>query len=57
MSAPRYEVSVWDNVNGDVVKYVRECDEDELSELEDWYNDDGIHQVVIDREWEEEDEE
>lgn len=54
--APRYEISVWDNVNGDVVKYVRKADEEELSELEDWYNDDGVHQVVIDREWDDGDE-
>lgn len=33
-TAPEYEISVWDNVNGDIVKYVKEADEDYLSELE-----------------------
>ena len=46
------EISVWDIVNGDVVKKVWDGSWDDFDELCAAY-DDGIHEVVIDREWEE----
>lgn len=51
----RYEISVWNIVNGDHVKKLWEATEKELQEIEDWYGDEPFYQIVIDREWEEED--
>jgi hypothetical protein len=53
----RYEISVWDNTRGDVVKYVRDASEAELEALQDAYADEPGHDVVIDDEWEADDDE
>lgn len=50
-----YEVSVWNNTNGDIEKYVSEATEEELAEIQEYFEDEPWCQVVIDREWEEED--
>lgn len=49
--AYRYEVTVWNTIEGDIVKKLWEATEDELGEIEDWYADEPFHEVVIDREW------
>lgn len=49
----RYEVTVWNQTNGDVEKYERDCSEERLKEIQDWYEDEPWMDVVIDREWEE----
>lgn len=49
----RYEVTVWNNINGDVEKYERDCSEERLQELRDWYAYEPWLEVVIDRSWEE----
>lgn len=51
----RYEVSVWNIVEGDHVKKLWEATEKELDDLREWYDDDPFYQVVVDREWEVED--
>lgn len=48
-----YEVTVWNQTNGDIEKYVRDATEEELNELYDYYEDEPYCEVVIDREWEE----
>lgn len=50
-----YEISVWNNVEGDLVKKVWDGTEEELREIEEYYEDEPFYQVIIDREWEEED--
>lgn len=49
----RYEISVWNIVEGDVVKKLWEATEAELADIEEWYRDESFYQIVIDREWEE----
>jgi hypothetical protein len=51
---PHYEISVWDNTDGTVVKYLPDATGRELDDLRDWYSDRPWLEVVIDREWEEE---
>lgn len=48
----RYEITVWNQTNGDVEKFVRSATQAELEEIEDRYGDDPIFEVVIDSEWE-----
>lgn len=50
-----YEISVWNNVEGDLVKKLWDASQAELDHLEEYYADEPFYQVVIDREWEEED--
>lgn len=57
MASPRYEITVWNNATGDVVKYARGATEAELADIEEYYGDEPGHEVVIDNEWEEEDDE
>lgn len=52
-----YEISVWNNVEGDLVKKLWDASQAELDELEEKYRDEPFYQIVIDREWEEEDDE
>lgn len=49
----RYEVTVWNNTNGDIEKYIAEATEEQLQECRDWFADEPWLEVVIDREWEE----
>lgn len=49
--AYRYEVSVWNLVDGDHVKKLWEATEAELDALREWYEDEPFYQVVVDREW------
>lgn len=55
MMARRYEVSVWNVVEGDHVKKLWEATEAELDDLYEQYADEPFYDVVVDREWEEED--
>ncbi|MDB6036041.1 MAG: hypothetical protein JWM16_6379 [Verrucomicrobiales bacterium] len=55
MKGVHYEITVWNNTNGDVEKYVADADEKRLAELRDYYEDQPWCEVIIDREWEEED--
>lgn len=48
----RYEVTVWNQSNGDVEAYRREATEEELAQLQEWYEDEPFCEVVIDNEWE-----
>jgi hypothetical protein len=52
MSGWRYSVTVWNNTNGDIVKYHHEISEDELEELEKFYADEPWLEVVVDDRWE-----
>lgn len=47
----RFELSVWDNINGDVVKKLWDASEEEYDALVEQYEDEPGHEVVIDREW------
>lgn len=57
MMAKRYEVSVWSVVAGDHVKKLWEATEEELDDLYEQYADEPFYDVVVDREWEEDDDE
>ena len=48
----RYEITVWNQSNGDVVAYRRDATEEELEQMQEWYEDEPFHEVVIDNEWE-----
>ena len=48
-----YEVTVWNQTNGDVERKFWDITENELDELRDQYEDEPWLDVVIDREWEE----
>lgn len=48
-----YEVTVWNQTNGDVERKCWDITERELDELRDQYEDEPWLDVVIDREWEE----
>ena len=48
-----YEVTVWNQTNGDVERKCWDITENELDELRDQYEDEPWLDVVIDREWEE----
>lgn len=48
-----YEVTVWNQTNGDVERKCWDITENELDELRDQYEDEPGLDVVIDREWEE----
>lgn len=48
-----YEVTVWNQANGDVERKFWDITENELDELRDQYEDEPWLDVVIDREWEE----
>lgn len=48
-----YEVTVWNQSNGDIEKYLSDATEEEVNELRDFYEDEPWCEVVIDREWEE----
>lgn len=50
----RYEVTVWDLRNGDVVKKAWRATSAELDQIEEQY-DEPWHAVVVDQEWEEND--
>lgn len=48
MSEPQtYKVTVYDVVNGDVVKVVWEATDDDIDKLEEQYGDDGSHMIEI----------
>lgn len=47
-----YEVTVWNQTNGNVEKYISEATEEELQECRDYFEDEPWCEVVIDREWE-----
>lgn len=47
-----YEVTVWNQTNGDVVRKVWQATESELDELRAWHADEPWLDIVIDREWE-----
>lgn len=48
-----FEVTVWNQTNGDIEDHIKDATEEELSELREWYEDEPWCVVVIDREWEE----
>ncbi len=48
-----YEVTVWNQTNGDIEKYISDATEDELQECRDYFENEPWCEVVIDREWEE----
>lgn len=52
----RYEISVWNNITGDVVRKLWDADQNELDAICHQYDDEPGHEVVIDEEWEEIDE-
>lgn len=47
-----YEVTVWNQTNGDIERKVWDATEEELEELREWYEDEPWLEIVIDREWE-----
>jgi hypothetical protein len=49
----RYEISVWNIVEGDVVKKLWEATDAELADIKERYGDEPFYDIVIDREWEE----
>ena len=51
-----YELSVWNNVTGDVVRKEWDADDDMYDMLCEEYADEPGHNVVIDNEWETDDE-
>jgi hypothetical protein len=52
-----YEVTVFNQSNGDIEKYISNATEEELQECRDYFSDEPWCEVVIDRSWEEEAEE
>lgn len=49
----RYEISVWDVINGDIVKKLWDADQRDYDDVfADFEGEPGI-EIVIDREWEE----
>lgn len=52
MAEYRYEISVWNIVEGDVVRKLWDASEDDLEAIEEQYGDEPFYEVVIDREWE-----
>jgi len=48
-----YDVTVWNNMNGDVVLVRCDISDDELDELRSFYEDEPFCEVVIDAEREE----
>jgi hypothetical protein len=52
MAEPRYEISVWNNVEGDVVQKLWDASQDDYDALLEQYEDEPFYEVVIDREWE-----
>jgi hypothetical protein len=55
MAEPRFEISVWNNVEGDVVKKLWDACQDDYDALLEQYEDEPFYEVVIDREWEADD--
>ncbi|SCB30697.1 hypothetical protein [Rhizobium lusitanum] len=53
--SPRYEITVWDISAGDVVRKERSATEEELRQIEEIF-DDPWHDIVIDDQWEVDDE-
>lgn len=51
----RYEVTVWNNTNGDIEKYFSDVSDDELEDIRESYSDEPWLEVVIDKEWDEAD--
>jgi hypothetical protein len=49
-----YEVTVWNQTNGNVEKYLSDATEEELEECRSYFEDEPWCEVVIDRSWEEE---
>ena len=49
---PRYEISVWNNTNGDHVRKLWEATEADYQALLEQYEDEPFFEVVIDRQWE-----
>jgi hypothetical protein len=52
MAEPRFEISVWNNVEGDVIKKLWDASQDDYDALLEQYEDEPFYEVVIDREWE-----
>lgn len=50
----RYEISVWNITNGDLVRKLWEATEADRGQIEEQYDDEPFYEIVIDREWEEE---
>jgi len=48
----RFEISVWNNSNGDLVRKTWDATEADLDEIEEFYLDEPFMVIVIDREWE-----
>lgn len=44
---PRYEVEVWNIVEGDLVKKLWDATEDEVAEVEERYADEPFYDVVV----------
>lgn len=51
MTAPRYEITVWDTRDGDIVKKCWSGTQRDLDRIDEQY-DEPWHDIVIDREWE-----
>jgi hypothetical protein len=45
--APTYEVTVWNDSNGDIVKKLWEATEDEVDDIRERYEDEPFHSVVV----------
>jgi hypothetical protein len=50
----RYEISVWNISEGDLIRKFWNATEDYLADIEEQYSDEPSYSIVIDREWEEE---
>jgi len=53
----RYEVTVWNQSNGDIEKYISNATEEELEECRAYFEEEPWCEVVIDRAWQEDVEE
>ena len=49
-----YEVTVWNQTNGDVERKLWNATDEDVEELRERYEDEPWCEIVIDREWEEE---
>lgn len=50
-----YEITVFNQLNGDIERYLRDATQEELDELIEWFAEEPWCEVVIDHQWEEPD--
>jgi len=45
----RYEVTVWNMVNGDIVRKLWDADADDVSEIREQYGDNPLMQIIVEK--------